>query len=185
MQEGLFVRDRWFSKEIDMSRDPTMYPFRSGRYLLEFYYCPTESSPYIQDRLGWIGEGMADANYLNEETDRKTIVAGIRMLRDIHGQKAFKDLTEEEVLPGPEAETDEDLLDFARNHGGTVFHCCGTCRAGTDDQAVVDPELKVRGVDGLRVIDASVIPQIPSTNINAAVLMIGLRGAELLAQADQ
>ncbi|WP_454914916.1 GMC family oxidoreductase [Xanthobacter sediminis] len=115
-------------------------------------------------------------NYLAAEIDRKTIVAGIRMLREIFRQPAFRDLWEEEVLPGPQARDDAALWGFARDHGGTVFHACGTCRMGGED-AVVDPQLRVRGVDRLRVVDASVMPVITSANTNATTLMIGEKGA--------
>jgi choline dehydrogenase len=121
-----------------------------------------------------------EANYLAEELDRRTIVAGIRMLREIYRQKSFRDLWESEVLPGAERDDDKSLLDFARGAGGTVFHCVGTCRMGSDARSVVDPELRVRGVEGLRVIDASVMPIVTSANTNAAALMIGEKGAELV-----
>jgi choline dehydrogenase len=122
-----------------------------------------------------------EPRYLSAGLDRKVVVAGIRMLRDIYRQPAFRDLWAEEVLPGPDARTDEDLLDFARKHGGTVFHPVGTCRMGVDEAAVVDPTLRVRGVERLRVIDASVMPTITSANTNAPSLMIGERGAELVS----
>nr|WP_237688050.1 GMC oxidoreductase [Sneathiella sedimenti] len=124
-------------------------------------------------------------NYLKEDLDRKTIVAGIKMLREIYQQAAFKPLWDKEILPGANLTTDQELLDFARHHGGTVFHCTGTCRAGSDDLAVVDPELRVRGVEGLRVIDASIMPKVTSANTNAASLMIGEKGAELVLQGAQ
>ena len=84
------------------------------------------------------------------------------------------------MLPGEEVAKDVDLLQFAREQGGTVFHCCGTCRMGQDDGAVVDPQLRVFGVDGLRVIDASVMPIITSANTNAASIMIGEKGAAMV-----
>ena len=77
-------------------------------------------------------------------------------------------------------DSDAGLWDFARNTGGTVFHCVGTCRMGSDDRAVLDPQLRVRGVERLRVIDASVMPKITSANTNATSLMIGERGAALV-----
>jgi choline dehydrogenase len=122
-----------------------------------------------------------EPRYLFAELDRKVIVAGIRMLREIYRQPAFRDLWYEEILPGPAAQTDQQLMDFARTHGGTVFHASGTCRMGSDDMAVVDPALRVRGVERLRVIDASVMPTITSANTNAASLMIGEQGAALVA----
>src|SRR5690606_20493684 len=101
-----------------------------------------------------------EPRYLEAEIDRSTLVAGMRILREIHAQPAFRELVDREVLPGAEATSDTALLDFARRQGGTVFHCVGTCRMGRDDGAVVDPELRVHGIDGLRVIDASVMPKV-------------------------
>jgi len=121
-----------------------------------------------------------ETNYLGDDLDRRTLVAGIRVLRDIYAQPAFRDRIEAEVLPGPHAQTDRALLDFAREQGGTVFHCVGTCRMGSDADAVVDPQLRVRGIEGLRVVDASVMPTVTSANTNAASLMIGERGARII-----
>ena len=119
-------------------------------------------------------------NYLSEEIDRDTMTAGVKMLREIYHQPAFRGLWEEEVLPGPEVTSDAQILDFIRQHGGTVFHCSGTCRMGTDALAVVDPALRVHGVDALRVIDASIMPQVTSANTNAPTIMIGEKGADLV-----
>src|SRR5207247_9116869 len=87
---------------------------------------------------------------------------------------------ESEFLPGPEVQTDEQLLDFARRRGGTVFHPTSTCKMGVDAMAVVDPELRVRGIEGLRVADASVMPTVVSGNTNAATIMIGEKAADLV-----
>jgi choline dehydrogenase len=127
---------------------------------------------------------IIEPRYLDADRDRKTLVAGIRMLREIYRQPSFRELFDAEMLPGPDAKYDEDLLDFARHAGGTVFHCVGTCRMGDahDDAAVVDPQLRVRGVDALRVIDASVMPSVTSANTNAASLMIGEHGARIVLQ---
>ncbi|UPK30977.1 GMC family oxidoreductase [Bradyrhizobium sp. 195] len=119
-------------------------------------------------------------NYFAEEIDRKTIVAGLKILREIYQQRAFRPLWDIEMVPGEAARDDAGLWDFTRNTGGTVFHCVGTCRMGGDAQAVLDPQLRVRGVERLRVIDASVMPQITSANTNATSLMIGERGAALV-----
>ena len=119
-------------------------------------------------------------NYFAEEIDRKTMVAGLKILRDIYRQKSFRGLWDVEMLPGEEAADDAGLWRFARDTGGTVFHCVGTCRMGSDERSVVDPQLRVRGVERLRVIDASVMPQITSANTNATSLMIGERGAALV-----
>jgi choline dehydrogenase len=122
-----------------------------------------------------------EPRYLSERLDRDVAVAGVKMLREIYRQPAFRELWAEEVLPGPDARSDAQILDFVRKNGGTVFHACGTCRMGVDPGAVVDPKLRVHGVEGLRVIDASVMPTITSANTNAAALLIGERGAALVA----
>jgi choline dehydrogenase len=121
-----------------------------------------------------------EANYLSSDVDRRTLVAGLRIAREIYRQPPFRALWEAEVAPGDERVTDEALLDYARHTGGTVFHASGTCRMGNDERAVVDPQLRVRGVGRLRVIDASVMPTVTSANTNAAALMIGEKGAALL-----
>jgi len=119
-------------------------------------------------------------NYLSQETDRKVMVEAIKILRQINDQPSFRDLWDVERVPGADVQTDQQILDAIRNGGGTVFHPVGTCRMGSDDNAVVDPELRVNGVDGLRVIDASVMPTITSANTNAPTLMIGQKGAALM-----
>ncbi len=118
-------------------------------------------------------------NYLVEPRDIKTLVEGLEMCRDIYRQKSFRDLWIDEVLPG-----DITLEEFARTKGGTVFHPTSTCRMGSDHTSVVDPTLKVRGVEGLRVIDASVMPSVVSANTNAAAIMIAEKGASLLTLSD-
>lgn len=124
-----------------------------------------------------LADPCVQANYLSEALDRDTMVAGIRMLREIYAQPAFKSLMVDEMLPRADRRSDDEVLDFIRQHGSTVFHACGTCRMGSDSDAVVDPELRVRGVDGLRVIDASIMPTMVSANTNATAIMIGERGA--------
>jgi choline dehydrogenase len=122
-------------------------------------------------------------NYLSEDIDRKTMVEGVKMLREIHAQPAFRALWDSEVLPGASVRSDAEILDFVRSHGGTVFHAGGTCRMGSDATSVVDPDLRVRGVSGLRVADASVMPTLTSANTNAASLMIGEHAAARIARA--
>lgn len=125
------------------------------------------------------------ANYLSTTLDQKTMVEGVRMMRDIAARSPFCELWEEEVVPGARvANDDESTLAAIRRIGGTVYHVCGTNRMGSDEEAVVDPFLRVNGVDRLRVVDASVMPKITSANTNAATLMIGERGAELIRQSS-
>jgi choline dehydrogenase len=120
-------------------------------------------------------------NYLVEPHDVKVLVEGLKMLRDIYAQPAFRDLvTGEEYLPGNGVQDDAQLARFAREKGGTVFHPVGTCRMGGDARSVVDAQLRVRGIERLRVIDASVMPTMTSANTNAAAIVIGEKGAALV-----
>ncbi len=123
---------------------------------------------------------LISPNYLSTQLDRDVMVEAIRILRQIHDQPSFKALWDTEMVPGMDKQTDEQILESIRQGGGTVFHPVGTCRMGSDERAVVDPELRVRGVDGLRVIDASVMPSITSANTNAPTLMIGHKGAAMM-----
>ena len=117
-------------------------------------------------------------NYLSAERDRKTMVEGLKILREINQRPSFKTLWDEEVVPGAATQTDEQILDCIREGGGTVYHPCGTCRMGQDEMSVVSPDLAVHGIENLHVADASVMPKVTSANTNAPTLMIGEYGAE-------
>jgi choline dehydrogenase len=119
-------------------------------------------------------------NYLAAETDRRTIVAGLKLCRQILASPHMQSLIEAEFQPGSAVQSDEELLDYARRRGGTVYHPTSTCKMGNDPMAVVDPELRVYGVDGLRVADASIMPTVVSGNTNAATIMIGEKAAEMV-----
>jgi choline dehydrogenase len=119
-------------------------------------------------------------NYLATETDQRTIVDGLNLLRRLLASPRLQHFVESEMLPGPVIATDAQLLDFARRRGGTVFHPTSTCKMGVDPMAVVDPELRVCGIEGLRVADASVMPTVVSGNTNAATIMIGEKLADML-----
>ena len=110
------------------------------------------------------------------------LVAGVRRRRRIFAAPALAPLIEREIAPGADCASDPDLLDFIRRTGGTTFHPCGTCRMGQDPQAVTDERLRVRGIDGLRVIDASIMPMVVSGNTNAATIMIGEKGADMVLE---
>jgi choline dehydrogenase len=123
-------------------------------------------------------------NHLAEEEDLRTILAGMKMAQQI-AEAMPKHLNVQEIAPGPQGDTDEGLLEYIRSTGDTAFHYSGTAKMGTDELAVVDPQLRVHGVQGLRVIDASVMPTIVSGNINAAVVMIGEKGADLIKASSR
>jgi choline dehydrogenase len=121
-------------------------------------------------------------NYLATETDRRAIVDGLKIARRILATPTMQRFVAEEYQPGPAVQTDEQLLQHARNTGGTVFHPTSTCKMGIDPMAVVDPELRVHGIGALRVVDASVMPTVISGNTNAATIMIGEKAADLIRQ---
>ena len=124
-------------------------------------------------------------NYLAAELDRRCAVAGVRLARKLAETKALRPYVAEEYRPGPKAESDEDLLEFARNYGATIFHPAGTCKMGTDPMAVVDPELRVRGVENLRVVDCSIMPTLVSGNTHAPAVMIAEKAADLIKGSEQ
>jgi choline dehydrogenase len=121
-------------------------------------------------------------NYLATPVDQQCIVEGLKLCRRILAHPEMARYVEAEFVPGPEVRSDAELLDFARRAGGTVFHPTSTCKMGIDPMSVVDPELKVRGVAGLRVADASIMPTVVSGNTNAAAIMIGEKAADLIRQ---
>jgi choline dehydrogenase len=121
--------------------------------------------------------------YLSEQTDRRAIVGGLRFLRRLFAAPALARYCGAELQPGAQIKTDEELLDYARQKGSTVYHATCTCKMGSDPTAVVDDRLRVHGLDGLRVIDASVMPAVTSTNTNAPTIMIAERGADLIRRA--
>ena len=123
---------------------------------------------------------LIEPNYLSDELDQKTMVEGIKILREIYQQPKFRDLWQTEIVPGKKIQSDDQILDAIRAGGGTVYHPVGTCRMGVDKHAVVAPNLKVNGVSGLRVVDASIMPLITSANTNAPTYMIAEKAADMI-----
>jgi len=119
-------------------------------------------------------------NYLSDPIDQQVAVAALHWGRKIAAQPALAKWIDHELLPGPDVKTDDDLLAFARMAGSTIYHPVGTCQMGHGPQAVVDPQLRVRGVQGLRVVDASVMPRLVSGNTNAPTIMIAEKAADLI-----
>ena len=121
-------------------------------------------------------------NFLTEQEDVSAVISGIRKIRQIMATGPIASRVVGEHLPGPAVQTDEQILDFMEKHGNSAFHPAGTCKMGPDPMAVVDKRLRVRGVERLRVVDASIMPQVTSGNTNAPTMMIGEKGAHMIEQ---
>ena len=149
-------------------------------------------APWVQrpESIGYIRAKSADPfeapaiqpNYFSHETDRRLSLAGMRIARDLMQTPEFAPHVEREELPGPDVNTEDEMLDYYCQNATTTFHLMGTCRMGpeSDPTSVVDDQLRVRGLEGLRVADASIMPTMPSANTNAATIMIGEKCADYI-----
>jgi choline dehydrogenase-like flavoprotein len=123
---------------------------------------------------------VIDPNYHSVAVDRALSIQGIRKAREILAQSELARHVARERFPGPGLTTDSEILDYIRQYASVDYHAVGTCKMGVDENAVVDPELRVRGIDGLRVIDSSIMPTLISGNTNATSIMIGEKGAAII-----
>jgi choline dehydrogenase len=147
-------------------------------------------SPLRPQSRGWVRIRSADPheppaiqyNYLTTEDDRRTAIDALKLIRRIMHQPPKKPFIAAEHAPGVAAQTDDEWLAYARTVGGTVYHPTTTCRMGQDATAVVDERLRVRGLQGLRVVDASIMPNVVSGNTNAATVMVAEKGADLILE---
>jgi choline dehydrogenase len=124
-------------------------------------------------------------NFLQSEEDMQLLIAGIKIARQLAHESAFDELRGEEVAPSANATSDEAIRDYIRKACDTDYHIVGTCKMGTDPMAVVDSQLRVHGVEGLRVVDASIMPDITTGNTNAPTIMIGEKAADLIKAAGR
>ncbi len=189
---GMFVKTR---PELD-SPD-VQYQFLAGSMpkpgdpMHKFPACSLVAIPCRPESRGWLRITSPDPtkppamnpNYLSTQGDRDTVVAGLKVSRAVLGSQAMKKFVSGEMTPGPEAKTDEDLLNHARATAGTTFHQTSTCMMGPGPKSVVDTALRVKGLEGLRVVDASVMPTVVSGNTNATVIMIAEKAADMIRQA--
>jgi len=123
---------------------------------------------------------LIDPNYLADPLDREMSIRGLKLTQEILAQKPLKKYILAERLPGPDVKTEQDYFDFISVHSKTSHHCAGTCRMGADDRAVVDTRLRFNGIDGLRIVDNSIMPTVISSNTNAAAIMIGEKAADMI-----
>jgi choline dehydrogenase len=157
---------------------------RSPGMTVTLYQCRPESTGSIHVKSPDPAASPAiRPNYLADELDRRTLVAGMKIARRIVNNKALDRYRAFEMNPGDRCQTDDELLTFARHYGHTAYHVVGTCKMGHDPKAVVDDELRVHGVEALRVVDASIMPTMPSGNTNAPVIMIAEKAADMIRVA--
>jgi choline dehydrogenase len=142
------------------------------------------SRGYVEAKSSRPGDAPAiNPRYLSEDSDRRAIIGGLRFARRLYAAPALQQFVREETLPGIQIQSDDELLDYARRNGSTCYHASCTCLMGDHAMAVVDDALRVRGMEGLRVIDASVMPAVTSTNTNAPTIMIAEKGAAIIRGA--
>jgi len=189
---GLFARTR-----PGLDAPDVQYQFLAGSFVRpggemhDFPACQATCIPCRPESRGWLRIRSPDPtappaiqpNYLSTQADKDTLIAGLRIARGIFQTSAMQKSVADEFLPGPLAQSDQDFLDHIRQTAGTTYHPTSTCMMGPHERAVVDTELRVRGVDGLRVIDASIMPTVVSGNTNAATIMIAEKGADMILAA--
>lgn len=160
------------------SLEPEPYP----GFLLAFNACRPESRGHISlASADPRAAPLIQPNYLSTARDCQEVIEASRLIRRFIQAPALKAITVEEISPGPACESDDEMLGYFRTQGGSIYHLCGTCRMGPDPaQDVVDAELRVHGLRGLRVVDASIFPNITSGNINAPVMMVAERASQLI-----
>lgn len=194
MQAGGFVRSRPDVTQPDLqvlfapgALDPATHPrrFTTAPGVTAIVY-PVQPRSRGSVHLGPAGEPpRIQGNYLTDPEDCLALLKGISYLRRVFAVSVWRDYGLTERAPGPSLISPDEVLDFCRRKGDSVHHPVGSCRMGSDPQSVVDPALRVRGFDGLRIADAAVMPRIVSANTNAATLMIAEKAADLiLAQAN-
>ncbi|HEX3954478.1 MAG TPA: GMC family oxidoreductase N-terminal domain-containing protein [Stellaceae bacterium] len=142
------------------------------------------SRGFVEARTSDPHDGPAiDPRYLTEESDRRAVVGGLKFVRRIFNAPALQPYIGEERLPGAKAQSDDELLDYAKRNGNTVYHASCTCMMGQHAMSVVDDQLRVHGLEGLRVVDASIMPAVTSTNTNAPTIMIAEKAATFIKGA--
>lgn len=154
---------------------------RYSGFTTSFWQCHPQSRGSIHINSSNPGHDPSiRLNYFSTQHDRDVALEGLKILRNIYRQPSFRDLWSREVIPGDDLKTDDELIGAIRANATTVYHLVGTCRMGSDARAVVDPKLRVQGVDGLRVVDASIMPKITSANTNSATYMIAEKAAAII-----
>ena len=192
-----YIRSRYSNGQSDLKLQ--LHPFsgrdryaRTPREGLDPFSGFTIGVTLLQPRSkGWthirsanpLDPPRVDPRYLSEDIDAQILTFGLQAARRLMGCAAIRPYVVRETRPGTERSTESDLLDYVRHSTQTSWHVAGTCRMGADEASVVDEKLRVRGVSGLRIIDSSIFPTLPSSNTNAAAIMTGEKGADLVLEA--
>ncbi|MCG8693006.1 MAG: choline dehydrogenase [Minwuiales bacterium] len=159
-----------------------------GNSLAKCHGFQAHVGPMRSKSRGWVRLNSADPrdkprvlfNYLSEEDDWLEIRASVRLTREIFAQPAFDAYRGPEIAPGPAVQSDSEIDAFVRDTVESAYHPCGTCKMGTDALAVVDPECRVHGIEALRVVDSSIMPQITTGNLNAPTIMLAEKAADMI-----
>lgn len=160
---------------------PGMPLHRFPGFTVSYWQCHPESRGRVAIQSdNPLDDPLIETHYLSNAKDCAVMIDGLKLVRSIYDQAAFRSQWSEELVPGRDVSSDDEILDSIRRSASTVYHPVGTCRMGSDELSVVDPKLRVRGVEGLRVVDASVMPQITSANTNAATFMIAAKAASMI-----
>ena len=191
-EAGIFLRTRQGLSAADLQLlfGPAYYVNHGLNRRKEhcFGFGPTLLTPESRGNISLRSANPLDApviraNYLSTDADMRVIVEGVRFSRELAHTKAFEPYSGDELHPGTRVKSRDEILGFIRAEAQTLYHPVGTCKMGVDAAAVVDSELRVRGIERLRVVDASVMPRIPSGNTNAPTIMIAEKAADLMLRA--
>ena len=167
-----------------VGKRPMMRPDPFPGFLLGFNPCRPSSKGYLNiTSADPFAAPNIHPNYLATEEDRQLMIEGTRLMRRIAATPALTGIIDAELVPGADVQTDDEILHYARETAWTVYHPCGTCRMGEDaSTSVVDIRLRLHGLSGLRIVDASIFPIIPSGNTNAPAIMVGEKAAYLILE---
>jgi len=188
-ETGAFIRSRPGIRHPDIQYHflPMAMSY-DGNTLAKCHGFQAHVGPMRSRSRGWVRIAAADPrqpprilfNYMSHPEDWAEMRACVRLTREIFAQEAFAPFRGEELAPGRSVQSDAEIDDFVRGHTESAFHPCGTCRMGSDADAVVDPQARVRGIEGLRVVDSSIMPSIVSGNLNAPTIMLAEKAADMI-----
>jgi len=172
------------SYQIPKSSKATIKPEPYPGFLLCFNPCRPTSRGWVRISSNRVEDApQIDPNYLSTDKDIVEAIQGSQLIRRIMQTQALRSVTVEETLPGSSVQDDQAMLTYFRENCGSIYHLCGSCAmGGNPTTSVVDKNLKVHGLRGLRIVDASIFPNITSGNINAATMMVAEKGASLILQ---